>query len=178
MNPKHASILILSWLLLAPVHASSKSGIEWAGDVIAASLPATAVAMTLWKRDWNGTLQFGESFLLNEAVTWTFKCTVRERRPNGEDNLSFPSSHTSISCVSAEFMRKRYGWWYGAPMYALAACAGYSRIESKHHYFHDVAAGAAIGFASGFIFSKPYRGVKVTGSAVAGRYNVRCSGEF
>jgi membrane-associated phospholipid phosphatase len=63
-------------------------------------------------------------------------------------------------------------------MYMLAAFVGYSRVESKNHYIHDVAAGAAIGFGSSFLFTKPYPGMKVSVSAASGRYAVRCSGVF
>lgn len=162
--------------MAGPVQASKR--IEMAGNILEFVLPAAAAAMTIYKSDYHGTLQFGESLLLNEGVTGILKYTVKERRPNDEDDYSFPSGHTSISCVSSEFMRKRYGWWYGAPMYALAAFVGYSRVESNHHFIHDVAAGAAIGFASGFIFTKPYHDIKVSGSALAGRYGIQISGIF
>ena len=52
-------------------------------------------------------------------------------------------------------MRRRYGLKWGVPFYALAAFVGYSRVESRNHYTHDVVAGAAIGIASSFIFTRP-----------------------
>jgi membrane-associated phospholipid phosphatase len=172
------SICVFCGCLVMANHVAASGHIEMAGNILEFALPAAAAAMTIYKSDWAGSLQFGESLALSEGVTGILKYTVKERRPNGEDNYSFPSGHTSISCVSSEFMRKRYGWWYGAPMYALAAFVGYSRIESKHHYVHDVAAGAAIGFASGFIFTKPLRGVNVSGTAMAGNYTINCTGDF
>src|SRR5207247_9514252 len=78
------------------------------------------------------------------------------RRSGG--GQSFPSAHTSISFSAAEFMRERYGLEYGVPAYALASFVAYGRVESKQHYAHDVIAGAAIGIASSYIFTKPYRG--------------------
>jgi membrane-associated phospholipid phosphatase len=158
------------------VHAADP--VEIVGNVLEFALPICAGGMTVYLRDWQGALQFGEAFTLNEIVTFALKSTVNERRPNGEDNLSFPSGHTSVSCVSAEFMWKRYGWQYGVPMYALAAFVGYSRIESKHHYPHDVAAGAAIGFISAFVFTKRYHGVEISGTALAGRFGIKCTGVF
>jgi membrane-associated phospholipid phosphatase len=152
--------------------------VENAGNFLEFALPIFAGGMTVYLKDWQGAIQFGESFTLNEIVTGAIKYTVKERRPNGEDNYSFPSGHTSVSCVSAEFMWKRYGWQYGVPMYALAAFVGYSRIESKHHYPRDVAAGAAIGFISAFVFTKHYHGVEISGTALAGRFGIKCSGVF
>ncbi|SDZ06263.1 hypothetical protein [Nitrosomonas sp. Nm33] len=42
-------------------------------------------------------------------------------------------------------MRKRYGWKYGMPVYAVALFVAYSRVEPEQHHAHDVVAGAAIG---------------------------------
>ena len=171
--------LFLVGLLLStmtPVRASDPVYIT--GNVLEFVLPVAAAGMTIAKQDWTGTWQLGKSVLVNEAATGILKYTVKERRPNGEDNYSYPSGHTSISCTSAEFLRNRYGWWYGAPMYALAAFVGYSRIESKHHYFHDVLAGAVLGIASSFIFTTPYHDVKVSGSAVADGFTLEGSGTF
>ena len=41
---------------------------------------------------------------------------------------------------------------------ALASFVGYSRVESREHYAHDVVAGAAVGILSSCLFTKPYRG--------------------
>ena len=169
-------LVIISFSAKAPALASDPA--EMAGDALAVALPAAAAGMTAYFKDWTGTFELGESLLLNGAVTLGLKYSVLERRPNGKDNYSFPSSHTSFSCASAEFMWKRYGWNYGVPMYALAAFVGYSRIESKNHYFRDVAAGAAIGAVSGFIFTKPYHGIKVSATACSGRYGLQCTGVF
>ena len=164
-------------IIITPVRASDPT--EIAGDVLAyALLPAVATGTTLYLKDWTGTMQLGESALLNGAVTVTLKHTVNERRPDGQDTYSFPSSHTSFSCVWAEFMRKRYGWQYGLPLYMLAAFVGYSRIESKNHYFHDVAAGAVIGIASSFLFTRPCHKVKISASASPGSISMQCTGAF
>lgn len=131
--------------------------IQMAGDVLQYVLPATAGGLTLGYRDYKGTLQLGESAATTLAVTYAFKYGVNERRPNGGSH-SFPSGHSSISFCAAEFVRKRYGWEYGIPAYAAASFVAYSRVESHEHYPHDVIAGAAIGVASSYIFTRPYKG--------------------
>jgi membrane-associated phospholipid phosphatase len=173
-----SSILLLGFLLSTVNPARANDRIEMSGNILEFVLPAAAAGITAYMKDWTGTLQLGESIVLNEGITGILKYTVKERRPNGEDDHSFPSGHMSLSCTSAEFMRKRFGWIYGTPMYALAAFVGYSRIESKHHYLHDVAAGAVIGIASGYIFTRPYHGIEISGSALAGHFAIRCSGSF
>jgi hypothetical protein len=147
---------IICIALSIPCSICAKDYIEAAGNVLEYALPVSAGCVALCKSDLNGVIQLGESVFLNEVVTFSLKYTVREKRPDGEDFHSFPSGHTSISVASSEFLRKRYGWQYGVPAYSLAAFTGYSRIESRRHFFHDVLAGAAIGFVSSYIFTRKY----------------------
>ncbi|MDH4231150.1 MAG: phosphatase PAP2 family protein [Nitrospirota bacterium] len=139
----------------------ASDAIETAGDAVALAAPATALVMTLTRSDREGAFQFLESYAVSSAVTIGLKYTVKERRPNGEKH-SFPSFHTSSAFTAATFIRNRYGWRYGIPAYLAASFVGWSRIESKEHWTRDVLGGAAIGVASAFIFTKPYKGAVVT----------------
>ena len=85
-------------------------------------------------------LAIGRSVVITQALKYTFN----ERRPDG-GSYSFPSGHTSFAFTGAEFIRKEYGWWWGAPAYAVASYVGWSRVEARRHYTHDVLAGAVIG---------------------------------
>jgi membrane-associated phospholipid phosphatase len=154
------SLLVLaffSFYLTTDVGARAADNIETAGDILQYVLPATAGGLTLGYQDYKGTLQFGESAALTLGATYGLKYAVNERRPNGGSG-SFPSAHASISFSAAEFMRKRYGWEYGVPAYAAASFVAYSRVEAREHYPHDVIAGAAIGIASSYLFTRPYKG--------------------
>jgi len=152
--------------------AQAGDGVETAGDVLQYVLPAAAAGMTLAYRDGEGALQFGESAATTLVATYGLKYAINERRPNG-GHQSFPSGHSSISFSSAEFIRKRYGWEYGVPSYALASFVAYSRVEARQHYAHDVIAGAAIGILSSYIFTRPYHGWTVQAEAGAKYYGVR-----
>ena len=132
-------------------------GIQAAGDILQYAMPATAAGITAVHRDWQGTWQFAEAFAVQGVTVLALKNTVYETRPNGEGHQSFPSGHAAVTFASAEFLRERYGWAYGAPAYALAAFTGYSRVESDHHYWHDVAAGAGIGIVSSWLFTTSYK---------------------
>jgi len=145
-----------------------------AGDILQFALPITAAGLTLAYWDGQGAVQFGESAAVTLGVTYGLKYTVNETRPNG-GHQSFPSAHTSISFSSAEFMRKRYGWGYGVPAYALASFVAYSRVEAREHYAHDVIAGAAIGIASSYIFTRPYKGWHVQADADGRYWGIRLS---
>jgi len=151
-----AVLICLSW----GTCAHGGNSIEAAGEVLTLLLPATAAGFTVGLKDGKGAIQLAESVGLTAAVTYGLKYTIQESAPNG-DSHSFPSAHTSLAFSSAEFMRKRYGWEYGIPCYLAAAFVAVSRVEAKDHYVHDVLAGAAIGVASSYLFTQPYKGWNV-----------------
>lgn len=164
MNPSrpialHAAVaLVLTASSVAAVRADDT--VQAAGDALQYALPAAAAVFTGIHRDGEGALQLGESAALTLGVTYALKYSINERRPNG-GSRSMPSGHTSISFAAAEFMRKRYGWEYGVPAYAAASFVAYSRVESRQHHTKDVVAGAAIGIASSYLFTRPWKGWEV-----------------
>ncbi len=172
-----AMILVLAMLifLTSGVYVHANDGIEVAGDVLACLLPATAGGLTVIHKDRKGTLQFAESTALALGSTFALKYAIREERPNHDDHYSFPSAHSSASFSSAEFLRKRYGWEYGIPAYAVAAFVAFSRVQAKQHYVHDVVAGAAIGIASSYLFTRPYEGWHVQAEVDTKFYGLRLS---
>ncbi len=111
---------------------------------------------------------------LSLGLTYGLKYSIDETRPNG-DSRSFPSAHASTSFSSAEFMRKRYGWDYGAPAYIAATFVSYSRVEADKHYTRDVIAGAAIGIASSYLFTKAYKGWNIQPDVDHSYYGIRLS---
>jgi membrane-associated phospholipid phosphatase len=127
--------------------------IERAGDIVQLLVPAVAYGLTFYHDDAEGRNQFYKSVATNVLVTHGLKNTVRAPRPNGADNKSFPSGHTSAAFQGAGFIHARYGIEAAIPAYAAASFVGYSRVVSKNHWARDVAAGAAIGIASSFYFT-------------------------
>ena len=89
-------------------------------------------------------------------TSYALKYIVKKERPDRSDRHSFPSMHTSVSFAGAAFIQRRYGWQWGIPAYALSAYVGWSRVYGKKHDWWDVAAGAAIGAASSYIFTRPF----------------------
>ncbi|PWU12325.1 MAG: PAP2 family protein [Verrucomicrobia bacterium] len=190
-------LLVLACVLSVPTSHASDT-IAKTGDILQILLPVTAGGFTLayprsegggavadWLggaeeklgigyRDTRGTIQFAESAGLTLAVTYILKYSISETRPNG-GSQSFPSAHTSISFSAAEFLRKRYGWEYGIPAYALASFVAYSRVEAKEHHPHDVIAGAAIGIGSSFLFTRPYKKWSVEADVGERYYGFRLS---
>ena len=134
--------------------------LETSGDIGAVAVPVAAAIMTLAKHDKEGMIQFTKSFATTMAASYGLRYAIQENRPNGHDR-SFPSIHTSSAFAGAAFIQRRYGWAYGIPAYVVSTVIGYSRIDAKEHWTHDVLAGAAIGIASNLIFTTRVKDVQV-----------------
>ena len=167
-------LVVLLLFLLTTSGRACADATKTAGDVLMVLLPATAGGMIIGLKDGEGAVQFAESGALTLGVTYGLKFATNERRPDGA-KYSFPSAHASVSFASAEYLRKRYGWEYGIPAYALASFVAYSRVESNEHHAHDVIAGAAIGMVSSWLFTRPYQGWQIKAEADPGYYGIRVS---
>jgi len=90
-----------------------------------------------------------DAAIVNFAYTEVIKVAVGRERPNGQDNKSFPSGHTSNTFALAAVAQQHYGWKVGIPSYLLAGLMGASRIDQDKHWISDVVAGAALGYIVG-----------------------------
>jgi len=156
MKIRGAWVIVFS-VLLHGARVQAEDEIRLAGDVLQFVLPAAGAVLCAGHGDGRGVWQLAKTVTFTFGTTGILKCLVPEKRPNGGEH-SFPSGHTSLSFCSAEFIRKRYGWGWGLPAYAAAVFVGYSRVQSKAHYVHDVAAGALIGFVFATVFTTPRQG--------------------
>lgn len=157
ISKKYAPIVLLSTSLMAaiPAHADSSTTSK-VGDVLAFAIPAAAYGSTYYMDDKEGRQQFYYSFATNVATTQVLKSVIDKERPNGRDEDSFPSGHTSMAFQGASFIHKRYGLEYSIPAYVGATFVGYSRIDADKHDTTDVLAGAALGVASSMFLTKSY----------------------
>lgn len=85
--------------------------------------------------------------IVSQLWTQAIKHTVRRERPDGTENVSFPSGHSASGFSTATVLLRHYGWKAGAPAYALAGVGAAARIRSNKHYLSDVVFGAAMGIA-------------------------------
>lgn len=103
---------------------------------------------TSWKKRLTVSVA---SFAVNAGVTYVLKCSIHEKRPDGTDNRSFPSGHTSIAfCGATSLMHEYYkvSPWIGVAGYAVATTVAVDRVRRNRHRWGDVVAGAAIGCLS------------------------------
>jgi membrane-associated phospholipid phosphatase len=77
------------------------------------------------------------------------KRAVGRERPDGSNDHSFPSGHSSGTFATATVIQRRYGWDIGLPAYIVAAYVAASRLNEARHYLSDVVFGAAVGILVG-----------------------------
>ena len=90
------------------------------------------------------------------GIVQSMKLSFKELRPDGTDELSFPSGHTATAFTNASvlfFEYKEANIWYASSGYLFAAATGFLRIANNKHYTSDVLAGAGIGTAVGLAVS-------------------------
>lgn len=114
------------------------------GDVMMVMSPAYALGMIVMAKDWDGSFLLGGSVVAAQLASEGIKSLELERRPKGNDRKSFPSGHAAGAFSGAMFVHKRYGLKPAIIPYGMSLIAGWSRVDARAHYWHDVLAGAGI----------------------------------
>lgn len=159
---KKILILILAMLTgLPPLHAEeplsdARRNVRTSTDVLAVAMPAATLTTLLAMGDWQGLKQGALTAATTVGVTYILKYSIHKRRPDGSDSHSFPSMHTATVFADAVFLQRRFGWKIGVPAYVVAAYVGWGRTYGRKHDWWDVAAGAAIGAGSAYIYTRPF----------------------
>ena len=121
-------------------------------------------------------VNLGLILLKSEAImlgsVYIVKTLTHVERPDGSDNLSFPSGHTAqaflaASIVHTEFRHKSQ--WYGIGAYTLATSVATFRMINDKHWESDVIAGAGFGILSAHLAYLSHRnrwGHKPTGRGI------------
>jgi membrane-associated phospholipid phosphatase len=102
------------------------------------------------------------------VVTGTLKSTVGRERPNGEDDASFPSGHTSTAAVYGRLASRNLRYIamndsmrsaFDAGLDALTIGTAWARVEAGWHYPSDTLAGMAIGHFFAAFFDDAFLGL-------------------
>ena len=141
----------------APIFGSNaESASNTLRDISAASYFVTALMVpsdSLESRA-KGLLVGGTTLLVDRTLVDGLKQITARERPNGSNNKSFPSGHTSIATTAATMSVGNLdyvgmpGWarvTASVGLYGTAAATGWARVEAGKHYPSDVLAGYALG---------------------------------
>lgn len=118
------------------------------------------------------TIIYATSQLISSAVVLPLKHMIKEERPDGSNNLSFPSGHTATAFSSAQFMFREYrdkNFWLSISGYPIAIFTGIYRTLNNKHWLGDVVAGAGIGMLSTEI---AYWLFPITSQLLGGKRNI------
>ncbi len=149
--------LLLSMSILCPLGIADPSDpIRSAGDIGQIGVPIYGLYLTYAKEDKVGRKQFWISTISTATATHLLKKFTNKPRPDGSDNRSFPSGHTSAAFSGATFIHQRYGFKKGWPAYLVASFVGYSRVNANKHYWEDVLAGALLAGFNSWLFTTPF----------------------
>lgn len=167
-------------LTAAPLPATaSEKGWDDAGSIARDALVVAAFGVPLLEGDWHGALQAGGSIGATKLLTMGLKEAFPTLRPDGSDDKSFPSGHTSVAFAAAGTIHNRHGWEAGLPAYLVASFVGLSRVEARKHRVGDVLVGAALGAGTAHLITRrkhdrvqivPWGDTKSGGVALAMRF--------
>jgi membrane-associated phospholipid phosphatase len=114
-----------------------------------------------------------EAMVVDAVVVEVLKYATQRKRPNGGDNMSFPSGHASATATFAASVSEMYDWnlAVAVPLYTVTVFVAASRIQGGEHHLSDVVAGIALGTVIGKSFAgytKKKRTSQRTGLQVVG----------
>ena len=124
----------------------------------------------------NDRVNLGLVILKSEAImlgsVYIVKTLTHVARPDGSDNLSFPSGHTAQAFLAASIVHTEFrdkSQWYGIGAYTLATSVAAFRMINDKHWESDVIAGAGFGILSAHLAYLSHRnrwGRKPTGRGI------------
>ena len=145
-----------------PVFGSTENAVEASDDLKSLTtfaMVGTALAVPNGDGAWEWkperlVLEFGAVQLNNLATSGLKSATSRER-PDGSDDRSFPSGHssqawtrTTLACRNVDQIPSISNGWrvtLKTSFRVIAAGTSWARVEGGKHYLSDVLFGAALG---------------------------------
>jgi hypothetical protein len=108
------------------------------------------------------TYSLAQGFVVNGVITGAMKAGFSRTRPDGSNDVSFPSGHTSMTFMWATVLSRNYGLKVGIPAYAVAGYVGATRLQENKHHMSDIVAGATIGYIVGRTVTRHRKGGRLS----------------
>ena len=104
------------------------------------------------KDDWTKlAATTAASWVASAGTAYLLKHSIKETRPDGTDQKSFPSGHACIAFAGATILHKEFSQvspWISVTGYGVATFVAVDRVLKDRHHWYDVVAGAGIGLAA------------------------------
>jgi len=134
----------------------------WGNDLFGAGEYQALLALTMTFSGWhfeneklaNAGEVLAEAQIIQGVIINVIKPIANKERPDGSDNLSFPSGHTGTAFCTAAVLHDRYGWKLGVPAYTAAVITALARQDVHKHWVSDTVMGAAIAMVTGYGVSR------------------------
>lgn len=94
------------------------------------------------------TYDLSQAVIVTGVYTLGLKVAVQRERPDGSDNLSFPSGHASNAFAIASVLARHYPR-LAIPAYGFGMFVAVSRMAAEKHHFSDIVAGSGLGVSIG-----------------------------
>ena len=127
-------------------------------------------------KSYQNIFLFKKSLIYTYVATEVVKNLIKRERPDGSDNRSFFSGHTSTTFAASTFLALEFNTFYNnwdlteknkplrvvfkvvtfSTLYGWAGYVGYSRLKDKKHFLSDVLVGAAAGSLISYIVYQHY----------------------
>lgn len=104
---------------------------------------AIAGIQMIW--DPSNGLAHLEGLLGTTLMITALKQSINRTRPNGENENSFPSGHTSTSFTSSGSLSYAYGTKVSILAYSLSLLTFLARLEDNKHWLSDLVVATSIG---------------------------------
>jgi membrane-associated phospholipid phosphatase len=148
-------VFLVLALVLFSAKAHAGGAFETYGDVAAIAIPAIAGAVAISHNDGEGLARLTTAYAVSVAVTDGLKRVVRRLRPDGSNDLSFPSGHATRAFAGASYLHCRYGFTRAIPAYIAAVAVAASRVDADKHHWSDVIAAALLAHAIACAVTEP-----------------------
>lgn len=140
-------IAVLAALRVGAAAAAPDADLTRVGHWASYALPGAALAHETTRSDMAGARQMALTWLATEASAELIKQTTGRLRPDGSNQLSFPSGHAARAFAAAAYVHRRHGFDAAWPMYLGATAVGWTRVQAERHHWSDVAGSAVLAAA-------------------------------
>lgn len=137
---------------------------DTSGKAVAYAMPALAVGVTIYHKDWDGLLKLSVTTALTYGTAYGLKQLVKSCRPymkpcvhGGPGWDSFPSTTAAIASAPSSFLWNRYGWEWGLPAFVISKYPSWALQKSRKNKLVDGLASTAISWGFNTLLIDRYR---------------------